>query len=73
MGVGQPLSMKLDNVHLPQPHPNGGFCDPSLGGGLVLLLCSVVVVVVGLSNVTNGIPLDPATRDIPFGVISLLS
>ena len=28
--------MKLKNVHLPHPHPNGGFWDPSLGGGLVL-------------------------------------
>ena len=36
MGVGQPLSMKLKNVHLPHPHPKGGFWDPSLGGGLVL-------------------------------------
>ena len=36
MGVGQPLSMKLKNVHLPQPHPNNVFRDPSLGGGLVL-------------------------------------
>ena len=23
-GVGQPLSIKLKNVHLPHPHPNGG-------------------------------------------------
>ena len=37
MGVGQPLSMKLKNVHLPHPHPNGGFWDPSVGEGLVLL------------------------------------
>ena len=36
MGVGQPLSMKLKNVHLPHPHPNGGFWDSSLGGRLVL-------------------------------------
>ena len=36
IGIGQPLSMKLKNVHLPHPHPNGGF---SLAGGLVLLLC----------------------------------
>ena len=37
MGVGQPLSMKLKNVHLPHLHPNGSFWDTSLGGGLVLL------------------------------------
>ena len=35
MGFGQPLSMKLKNVHLPHPHPNGGF---SLAGGLLQLL-----------------------------------
>ena len=37
MGFGQPLSMKLKNVHLPHPHPNGDF---SLAGGLVQLLYS---------------------------------
>ena len=50
MGVGQPLSMKLKNVHLPHPHPNGGFSGPSLGGGLVLPLC-LAALVVGLSEV----------------------
>ena len=29
--------MKLKNVHLPHPHPKGGFSGPSLGGGLVQL------------------------------------
>ena len=45
MGVGQPLSMKLKNVHLPHPHPNGSFCDSSLGGGLVVLFLAVVTTV----------------------------
>ena len=44
MGVGQPLSMKLKNVHLPHPHPNGSFCDPSRGGGLVVLSLLLAVV-----------------------------
>ena len=53
MGVGQPLSMKLINVHLPHPHPNGGFCDSSLGGGLVLLSLFLAVIMVGPSEVTT--------------------
>ena len=48
MGIGQPLSIKLKNVHLPQPHPNGGFSGPSLGGGLVLPLLAPLAV--GLSE-----------------------
>ena len=52
MGVGQPLSRKLKNVHLPQPHPNGGFLDPSLGGGVVLSL-RIAALVVGLSEVST--------------------
>lgn len=39
MGFGQPLSMKLKNVQLPHPHPNGDF---SLTGLLALLLCLFV-------------------------------
>ena len=49
MGVGQPLSRKLKNVHLPHPHPNGGFSEPSLGGGLALPHC-LAAMVVGLSG-----------------------
>ena len=41
MGVGQALSVKLKNVHLPNPHPNGGFWG---GKGLVLLLCLAALV-----------------------------
>ena len=53
MGVGQPLSMKLKNVHLPHPHPNGGFRDPSLGVGLVVLSLFLAVIMVGPSEVTT--------------------
>ena len=52
MGVGQPLSMKLKNVHLPHPHPNGGFSDSSLGGELVLPLC-IAALALGLSVVST--------------------
>ena len=53
MGVGQPLSTKLKNVHLPHPHPNGGF---SLGGGLVLSSeMHLAELVVGISEVTAGV------------------
>ena len=41
MGVGQPLCMKLKNVHLPHPHPNGGF---SIGEGLILHLSFAAMV-----------------------------
>ena len=69
MGVGQPLSMKLKNVHLPHPHPNGGFCDPSLGGGLVLLLC-LAALVVWLSEAS--ILAVVAAVDVPSEVVMLL-
>lgn len=49
MGVGQPLCMKLKNVHLPHPHPNGGF---SVGEGLILHLCFAAMVEV-LSEITS--------------------
>ena len=49
MGVGQPLSIKLKNVHLPHPHPNGGFGDTSLGEVLVQPLCFAVLAI-GLSE-----------------------
>ena len=52
MGVGQPLSMKLKNVHLPHPHPNGGFPDSSLGRGLVLPV-HVAALALGLSVVST--------------------
>ena len=69
MGVGQPLSMKLKNVHLPHPHPNGGFCDPSLGGGLVLLLCLAALVV----WLSEGRKLAVvASVDVSFKVVLLL-
>ena len=32
-------------MHLPHPHPNGGFSDPLLEGGMVLLLCIAALVV----------------------------
>ena len=51
MGVGQPLSMKLKNVHLPHPHPKGGFSVPSLGGGVVLAV-HIVALALGLSVVS---------------------
>ena len=41
MGVGHPLSMKEKKVHLPHPHPKGGFWDTSLGGQPEVLLCFV--------------------------------
>ena len=63
-GVGQPLSMKLKNVHLPHPHPNGGFADPLLGKGMALLL------VAGLSKVTT--PAIATARDVPCGLMCCL-
>ena len=45
MGVGQPFSIKLRNVHLPHPHPNGGLSDSFHGGGVVLALFLAVTVV----------------------------
>ena len=69
MGVGQPLSRKVKNVHLPHPHPNGGFWDPSLGGGLVLLLCLTALVV----WLTEGMTLTVvAAVDVSFKVVLLL-
>ena len=60
--------MKLKNVHLPHPHPNGGFSDPSLGGGLVLSSAlHFVELVVGVSEVITG----AAARD--FLVVVFLS
>ena len=50
MGVGQPLSMKPRNVHLPHPQPKGGFSDPSLGVGLVVLSLCLASLVVELSE-----------------------
>ena len=62
MGVGQLLSMKLKNVHLPHPHPKGGFCDLSLGGWLVLSSAlHLAELVVGISEVIVG----AAARDVP--------
>ena len=52
MGVGQPLSMKLKNVHLPHQQPNGCLSDTSLGRRLVVLL-HFVVLAVGLSGVST--------------------
>ena len=52
MGVGQPRSMKLKNVHLPHPHPNGGFSDSSLGRVMVLPV-HIVVLALGLSVVST--------------------
>ena len=49
MGVGQPLSMKLKNVHLPHPQPNGDFLHRTFGGGLVLPL-GLTALRVGLSE-----------------------
>ena len=68
MGVGQPLSMKLKNVHLPHPHPNGVFRDTSLGGGLVQALCFITLSV-GFSKVatSSGAP----ESDVPCGVVLL--
>ena len=66
MGVGQPLSMKLKNVHLLQPHPNGVFCEPSLGERPVLSLCFAALVV-GLSEGdTAG---GARARDVPSVVV----
>ena len=45
-GVGQPISMKSNNVQLPHPQPNG---DASLEVGLELVL-HLVELVVGLSE-----------------------
>ena len=64
MGVGQPLSMKPRNVHLPHPHPKGGFSDPSLGVGLVVLSLCLASLVVELSETR-------LTRDCLFDLFSL--
>ena len=45
MSVGQPLSKKLRNVHLPHPHSNGGLSDSFHGGGVVLALFLAATVV----------------------------
>ena len=52
MGVGQLLSMKLKNVHLPHPHPNGGLSDSFHGEGVGLALF-LAATVVGRSEVTT--------------------
>ena len=52
MGVGQLLSMKLDNVHFPHPHPNGRLSDSIFGGSVVLSLF-LAAIVVGRSDVTT--------------------
>ena len=60
--------MKLKNVHLPHPHPNGGFCDSSLGGGLVLSSAlHLGELVVGISEVIA----SAAARDV--SVVAFLS
>ena len=64
MGVGQPLSMKLKKVHLPHPHPNGGF---SLGGGVVLL--HIATLALGLSVVMT--PSGVGVGDVSSGVVFL--
>ena len=69
MGVGQPLSMKLKNVHFPHPHPNGDFCDPALEGGLVLPLC-LAALVVWQSEVST--PAVVAAVNVPSEVVVLL-
>ena len=62
--------MKLKNVHLPHPQPNGGFLDPSLGGGLVLSLCLAAVI----AELSKGRILpNAAVRDVSSGVVCLLS
>ena len=72
MGVGQPLSMKLKNVHLPQPHPNGGFREPSLGERLELPLC-LAALVIEYSEVSTCTPAAAVdTVDFPFVVVMLL-
>ena len=60
MGVGQPLSMKLKNVHSPQPHPNGCFLDISVEVSLVLpfslgLQASLAVAVTPFDVVPPGV------------------
>ena len=60
MGVGQPFSMKLKNVHLPHPHPNGCFLDISVEVSLVLpfslgLQVSLVVAVTSFDVVAPGV------------------
>ena len=58
--------MKLKNVHLPHPHPNGGFWDSSLGGRLVLssVLHFVELVVGGCEMITGA----AAAREFPVVV-----
>ena len=60
MGVGQPLSMKLKNVHLPHPHPNGCFLDVLVEVSLVLsfslgLQASLAVAVTPFDVVPPGV------------------
>ena len=85
MGVGQPHAMKLKNVHLPHPHPNGGFLDSSLGGassrvslctdsksllgGKLVLPLCLAALVVVLSEVSA--PHVVAASDVPSGVVFL--
>ena len=52
MGVGHPLSMKLKNVHLLHPHPNGSSSDSLLGRVLVLVL-RFVAQAVGFSGAST--------------------
>jgi len=44
--------MKVKNVHLPHPHPKGGFSDQLLEGEMKLLLC-IGALVVKLSEVRS--------------------
>jgi len=45
IGFGQPIVMKVKNMHLPHPHPKGGFSDLLVEGRMVLLLCVGALVV----------------------------
>jgi len=49
------MTMKVKNVHLPHPHPKGGFSDPLLEGGM---LC-IGALVVKLSEVHSTHRLEP--------------
>ena len=62
--------MKLKKVHLPHPHPNGGFSNPSLGGGPVLPL-SLAAQRVELSEVST--LFGTAATDVPSGIVLLLA
>ena len=68
MGVGQPLSMKLKNVHLPHPHPNGGFSDSSLGRQLVLPV-HIAALALRLSVVST--PAGLGVLEVPSEVVLL--